>query len=171
MGEQWGAFPSIKFFSGTYISQRNSICLNDRRNSNASGVCGDCQRRSSAPLSWKLAILVLAVLFSMLVGGVAKSFWNCRSGESSTENWLFASWMTTSRNKSSRPEARSCGSTVNWTQREWTCLQKRSWKCLLELRLLHCGSPDCLYWSTCVLGMFTKAPYPFFFIDDDYSVH
>lgn len=110
MREQWDTFPSIKFFTGTYIRQRNSICSNDRRNSNASGVCGDCQRRSLAPLPWKLAIPVLAVLSSVVFGGVAKSFWNCRSGISSLENWLFASWMTTSRNKSSRPEARSCGS-------------------------------------------------------------
>lgn len=103
-------FPSIKFFTGIYISQRNSICLNDRRNSNASGVCGDCQRRSSAPFPWKLAIPVLAALSFMLVEGVAKSFWNCCSGVTSLENQLFASWMATSRSKSSRPEARSCGS-------------------------------------------------------------
>ena len=91
MGEQRDTFPSMKFFAGTYISQINSICLNDRRNSDASGVCGDCQRRSSAPLPWKLAIPVLAVLSSVLVGGVSKLFWNCRSGVSSLENWLFTS--------------------------------------------------------------------------------
>jgi len=102
-------FPSMKFFTGSYISQRNSTCLDDRRNSSASGVCGDCQR-SSAPLLWKLAILVLAVLSSMLVGGVAESFWSCRSGVSYLENWRFASCITTNRNKFSRPEARSCGS-------------------------------------------------------------
>lgn len=110
VGQQWDPFPSIKLLTGTYISQRNSICLSDRRNSHASSVCGDCQRRSSAPLPGKLAIPVLAVLSSMLVGDTAKSFWNCRSGVRSPENWLFASWMTISRNKSSRPEARSCGS-------------------------------------------------------------
>lgn len=103
-------FPSIKFLTGTYISQRNSICWNDRRNSNTSCVCGDCQRRCSAPFPWKLTIPVLAVLSSMLLGGVAKSFWNCGSGVSAVENWLFASWTTTSRYKSSRPEAWSCGS-------------------------------------------------------------
>lgn len=38
MGEQQDMFPSIKLSAGTYISQRNSICLNDGRNSNASGA-------------------------------------------------------------------------------------------------------------------------------------
>lgn len=109
MGEQWVTFPSIKVLTATYISQRNTICSNDRRNSNTSGVCGDCQR-SSAPLPWTLAILVLAVFSAMLVGDVAKSFWNCHSGVSSVEDWLFGSWMTASRNRSSRPGVQSCGS-------------------------------------------------------------
>lgn len=44
--------------------------------------CGDCQR-SSAPSPWKFATPVLAVLSSMLIGGVAESFGSCHSGASS----------------------------------------------------------------------------------------
>lgn len=39
-----------------------------------------------APRLWKFATPVLAVLSSVLIGGVAESFGSCHSGVSSLEN-------------------------------------------------------------------------------------
>lgn len=98
-----------------YVSFYKALCWNlhkpkkqylfERREEQQCQRCfGGCQR-SSAPRPWKFATPVLAVLSSMLTGGVAELFGICHSGVSSLENSLFTSAMATSTNKTCRPKA------------------------------------------------------------------
>lgn len=59
MGEQPDMFPSIKLSAGPYISQRNSICLKEGRDSNASS-------------------LSLEVCHTSISSAVLRAGWRCR---------------------------------------------------------------------------------------------
>lgn len=135
VGEQDDRFPSVKFSPGAYVRRRNPSCGNAGRSGKASGARG----------AWPPAMPALAVLPSVLLGGVAKSFWSCRPAET----WRLASAVAASRNKSCRPQARPRSS----SQPQLTEPEDRASvpageiceKRLLNFSPLHCGSPCCLF--------------------------
>lgn len=99
-----------------------------------------------APRLWKFATPVLAVLSSVLIGGVAESFGSCHSGVSSLENQLFASAMAQIKSVGQKLDlVAAVGHSELNPKTGLMYLQKRSQKSLLQLSLPCCGNPYYLY--------------------------
>lgn len=151
MWEPWDLFPSIKLSAGTYISQRNSICLNGRRNSNASGSLETVRALSlevchtsisSALHDWRCCRIAWELSFwSKFFGKLPLQWPQAQIKPAGLKLDLVA----------------AVGHSELNPKTGWMYLQKRSQKCLLELSLPCCGNPYYPYWHTGVLNVSRKA--------------
>lgn len=165
MGEQRDTFPSLKLSAGTYIRQRNSICLKDRGTAMPAVLWRLSEKFSSESLEVCHTSISSALL--RVDCWCCRVIWELSFWTKFLDNQLFASAVVTSTNKTCGPGVWSGGSgRPQWTEPKdrMNVLQKRSQQCLLELSLPCCGNPYYLYCHTGVLHVSRKSLFCWFFL-------
>lgn len=139
LGEHWDTFPSIKFFHGTYIRGRNSICESAGKNGSASSVWerAACHPGISSATSCSLKVS------RSHVGAAALQRPGCVTLQ-----------MTVSRNKSPGPGAVLCSNSHLQLEEPKDGMDVSAERSLLHCRPLSCRSPSGLFlflniWCAC----------------------